>query len=122
LGVEGGGSIQRLEQRLDGFMSADAPLDGGSFVTPIIVFSGRRLLLNMDGSATGTGKVALLDAGGMEIPGFGLADCDEFGANSLSREITWKGSCDVSAWAGKPIRLKFMMKSMKLYSFRFSTP
>ncbi len=122
LGVEGGGSIQRLEQRLDGFMSADAPLDGGSFVTPVIVFSGRRLLLNMDGSATGTGKVALLDAGGMEIPGFGLADCDEFGANSLSREITWKGSSDVSAWAEKPIRLKFMMKAMKLYSFRFSTP
>ncbi len=118
--VEGGGSIQRLEQRLDGFTFVDAPLDGGSFTTPAITFSGRRLLLNMDGSAAGTGKVALLDADGNEIAGFTVAACDEFGANSLSREITWKGSGDVSAWSGKPVRLKFEMKAMRLFSFRFA--
>jgi len=118
--VEGGGSIQRLEQRLDGFMYVTAPLEGGTLTTPTITFSGRRLLLNIDGSAAGTGKVALLDAGGKEIPGFTLAECDEFGANSLSREITWKGNSDMSAWAGKPVRLKFALKAMRLFSFRFA--
>ncbi len=119
-GVEGGGSIQRLEQRLDGFMSADAPLEGGTLTTPPFTFSGRRLLLNMDGSATGTGKVALLDANGTELAGFTLGECDAFGANALSREVTWNGRSDVSAWAGKPVRLKFSLKAMKLFSFRFS--
>jgi lysophospholipase L1-like esterase len=118
--VEGGGSIHRLEQRPDGFMSAEAPIEGGTLTTPAITFSGRRLLLNIDGSATGTGKVALLDADGKEIPGFALAECDEFGANSLSREVTWKRSNDLSAWAGKPARLNFVLKAMKLFAFRFA--
>jgi len=121
LGVEGGGSIQRLEQRLDGFMFVDAPLEGGTLTTPAITFSGRRLLLNINGSASGTGKVALLDASGNEIAGFSLAECDAFGANSLYRGVSWKGNSDVSAWAGKPVRLKFALKAMKLFSFRFSS-
>jgi len=119
-GIENGGSIMRLEQRLDGFMCVSAPPEGGSFTTPAITFAGRRLLLNIDGSAAGTGGVALLDGDGNEIGGFTLTECDEFGANSLSREVTWKGSSDVGAWAGKPVRLKFALKAMRLFSFRFA--
>jgi len=119
-GVEGGGSIQRAEQRPDGFASADAGNDGGHLTTPVITFSGRRLLLNMNASAMGTVRVALLDADGHELPGFGIGDCDELGANALSREVTWKGSNDLGAWAGKPLRLKFAMRATKLYSFRFA--
>ena len=119
-GVPHPGSIHRLEQRLDGFAYAEAPAEGGAITTPLITFSGARLLLNYDASAGGTGEVALLDADGNEIPGFGLADCDELGANALAREATWAGKSDVSAWAGKPVRLKFTMKSMRLFSFRFT--
>ncbi|MFA6244138.1 MAG: hypothetical protein WC655_24565 [Candidatus Hydrogenedentales bacterium] len=119
-GVERGGVIERLEQRLDGFVSADAAYEGGELTTPTITFAGKSLVLNMDGSALGTGKVALLDADGSEIPGFTLADCDEFGGNSLSRTISWKGNSDLSAWAGKPVRLKIVYRAMKLYSFRFA--
>lgn len=118
--VENGGAIQRLEQRLDGFMFAGTPSEGGMLTTPPVVFSGHRLLLNIDGSAAGTGKAALLDAGGNEIPGFTLADCDEFGANALAHEVSWKGNNDCTAWAGKPIRLRFAMKSMRLFAFRFA--
>lgn len=119
-GVQGIGSIQRLEQRPDGFMCVQAPQEGGTFTTPALVFSGRRLLLNLDGSAGGTGKVALLDGDGNEIAGYTLAECDVLGANSLSREVTWKGIADVSAWTEKPVRLRFELKAMKLFSFRFS--
>ena len=119
-GVQGIGSIQRLEQRPDGFMYVEAPQEGGTFTTPALIFSGRRLLLNLDGSAGGTGRVALLDGAGNEIAGFTLSDCDELGANSLAREIAWKGISDVSAWAGKPVRLLFALKAMKLFSFRFA--
>lgn len=120
LGVPASGTIHRLEQRLDGFVSANAGNEGGDLTTPAINFTGRRLLLNMNASAMGTCKVALLDTDGKEIPGFGIADCDELGANSLAREVTWKGNNDLSAWAEKPVRLKVIMRSMKLYSFRFT--
>ena len=119
-GVQGIGSIQRLEQRPDGFMYVEAPQEGGTFTTPALIFSGRRLLLNLDGSAGGTGKAALLDGDGNEIAGFTLSDCDALGANSLAREVAWKGVSDVSAWAGKPVRLLFALKAMKLFSFRFA--
>ncbi len=101
-------------------MCVQAPQEGGTFTTPALVFSGRRLLLNLDGSAGGTGKVALLDGDGNEIAGYTLAECDVLGANSLSREVTWKGIADVSAWTEKPVRLRFELKAMKLFSFRFS--
>lgn len=119
-GVEGGGSIQRLEQRPDGFMYVEAPLEGGTFTTPPIVFSGRRLLLNVDGSARGTGRVGLLSGDGNAIAGYGLEDCGELGANSLSREVTWKGAGDLSALAGKPLRLRVELNAMRFFSFRFA--
>ena len=119
-GVQGIGSIQRVEQRPDGFMYVEAPQEGGTFTTPALVFSGRRLLLNLDGSAGGTGKVALLDGDGNEIAGHTLAECDVLGANSLARKVVWKGVSDVSGWAGKPVRLRFELKAMKLFSFRFA--
>lgn len=73
----------------------------------------------MGSTPHGVCKAALLDAEGNEIQGVELADCDEFGGNSLAREVTWKGNNDVSAWAGKPERMKFVMRAMKVFSFQF---
>ncbi len=41
-----GGSICLVQQRLDGFVSADAAYEGGELTTPPLTFSGKRLLLN----------------------------------------------------------------------------
>jgi hypothetical protein len=47
------GAIRRVVQRLDGFVSADAPHTGGEIVTPLLRFMGSRLQLNVDCSALG---------------------------------------------------------------------
>lgn len=114
------GTIFRLEQRLDGFVAAEAEYDGGRLTTPPLVFRGNRLTLNIDCSALGTCEVAILDAQGAPIPGFSAADCELIGGNTLAAPVAWKGNSDLSALAGRPIRLHFEMRACKLFAFQFA--
>ena len=55
-------AVYRLVQRLDGFVSADAPYaNEGTILTRPLVFSGNRLVLNIDTGAAGYARVGLLD-------------------------------------------------------------
>ena len=53
------------------------------------------------------------------LEGYGLDDCDEVYGDSLARTVTWNGSEDVSALAGTPVRLRFLLRDADLYSLRF---
>jgi len=114
------GGIGMVKQRVDGFISADADHKGGWIETPLMTFSGKRLRLNIDTGSMGTGYVELRDADGKPIPGFTLADCEEVGGNFIDQAVYWKGSPDVSALAGKPIRIYFKLTRAKLFSFVFA--
>jgi hypothetical protein len=113
------GVVSRLVQRLDGFVSADAAYGGGELVTVPVEFEGARLELNVDTGALGSARVEVLDAAGRPIAGFTAADCDPIIGNSVARRVTWKGSPDVAALAGRPVSLRFAMRSTKLYAFQF---
>ena len=106
-------------QRLDGFVSADAAYGGGELTTPLIVFDGDRLELNIDTSAVGDARVEILGGDGRAVPGFSLADADMMQGNFIRRTVTWAGSDDVSTLKGQPIRLRFVMREAKLYAFQF---
>ena len=41
--------------------------------------------------------------------------------NGVSKPVTWQGRSDVSAAAGTPVRLRFLMRDVKLYAFQFGT-
>ncbi len=86
---------------------------------PPLVFEGGRLELNVNTSALGEVRVALLDAQGEAIDGYSDADCDPIHGNYIRRVVTWQGSSDVSKLAGQPVRLHFVMRSAKLYAFQF---
>ena len=111
--------VFRARLRRDGFVSADASYDGGEFTTPLLTFAGRRLELNMDGSAGGWLQVEILSERGTPIPGYDLNVCDTIRGNSVRKHVTWQGRDDVSELAGKPVRLRFVMRSMKLFAFQF---
>jgi len=114
------GGVFRVEQRVDGFVSLDFNYEGGTVVTAPFTFSGKRLALNLNTSASGEARVALLDADGSEIPGYGLADARYINGDYQSKIVEWKdGASDVSALAGRPIRLRFECRGTKLYSFQF---
>ena len=38
--------------------------------------------------------------------------------NELDRKVTWKSGTDVSALAGKPVRLRLSMKDADIFSFQ----
>jgi hypothetical protein len=113
------GSFCALRQRLDGFVSVDAGWDGGEFLTPPLVFSGKRLVLNLNASAMGLCQVGLLDPEGQPVEGLTADDCDELRGNSTAQVVSWAGKSDVAALAGKPIRLHFAMRAAELYAFQF---
>ncbi|MHC4741998.1 MAG: hypothetical protein ACYS8Z_08815 [Planctomycetota bacterium] len=112
--------IARLVIRRDGFVSARADYSGGEFRTPVITFEGSELVLNVDTSAVGEVRVEILDKEGKPIPGYALDDCDEiYTANEINRIVRWNGESKVERLAGKPIRLRFVMRGADLYAFQF---
>lgn len=114
-----GEAIMRLVQRLDGFMSIDAGSRGGEFTTPPLVFAGNRLVLNAACHGLGEIWVEILDEAGRPFPGFARADAVSIDRNGTAQEVWWKQGPDVSALAGRPVRLRFVMRSAKLYAFAF---
>ncbi len=113
------GRLWCARQRLDGFVSLDFDYTGGEFTSPPMSFSGNRLELNVDTQAAGTLRVELQDAAGNALPGFALADSDEIGGNYIRKVVSWKGASDLSALAGRPLRLHIEARATKLYGFQF---
>ena len=118
------GQIGLAILRLDGFVSITG---AGSLTTRPLVFEGNRLRINATGrdryagDGYGTVKVALLDGETSQaLPGYGLDDCRVFGGDSISHTVSWRGSADVGALEGKPVRVRFQVHRAKLFSFQFA--
>ena len=76
-------------------------------------------MVNCDAGAGGWMKIEMLDREGHPLPGFGMDAADAVLGNGVSKPVTWQGSSDVSAAAGTPVRLRFLMRDVKLYAFQF---
>ena len=111
--------LQRLKLRTDGFASLHASYKGGDCLTKPLTFTGKELVINYSTSAAGSVWVALLDADGKPIAGFAHEDADEIIGDEIVRVVTWKGKSDVSALAGKTVRLAFYLKDADVFSFKF---
>jgi len=112
-------AISRAVLRLDGFVSADFDYTGGSMITPLIRFSGKRLEVNLDTSAGGWGKVEMLDEQGTPVPGFRFQDAEVLNGNSVQMVVSWRGQSSVASLQGKAVRLHMKMRATKLYAFQF---
>ena len=111
---------------LDGFVSLEGARHEFSVVTTrSFTFSGKTLHLNLRAALQQWGaepcevRVELLDGRQAEIPGHTLAEADAVTTTGTDQVISWQGRSDVSALAGKPIRLKIYFKNAKLYAFQF---
>ena len=113
-------TFRRFTLRLDGFVSINGPLAGGGLTTKPLIFDGSRLALNFSASAAGSIRVELQDADGHPVPGYALDDCWETLGDTTDGTVQWKAGPDVSALAGKPVRLRFDIRDADLYSLRFA--
>ncbi len=112
--------MRRYTLRVDGFVSVNAPYGGGEMVTKPLVFDGKHLVMNYSTSAAGSVRVEVQDAAGKAIDGYALNDCPEIYGDELEQAVAWKGGGDVGKLAGKPVRLRLVMKDTDLYSIRFA--
>jgi len=114
--------LQRLTLRTDGFVSVNAPYEGGEFVTKPLAFTGSELVINYSTSAAGSVWIELQNTEGAPLEGFTHDDCDEIVGDEIARVVTWKSSADVSSLIGQPVRLRAVMKDADLYSIQFREP
>ena len=110
---------RRYVLRTDGFVSVHAGHNVGQLLTKPIKFSGRELEINYSTSAAGDVRVEIQDATGAPIAGYALNDCPAITGDKIQHTVVWKSGADVSSRAGKPVRLRFVMRDANLYSLRF---
>jgi len=115
-------TLSRVVLPKDRFTGVEADYAGGEFSTPPLRFDGKTLQLNIETSAVGLARVEIQDENGTPLPGYALDDCDRIHTtNSTDRLVTWRrGNADVSALAGKAVRLRFELQfGTRLYAFWF---
>lgn len=112
-------ALRRYTLRADGFVSVNAPMSGGELVTRPVVFTGRKLVLNYSSAAAGDIRVELQDQEGKPIPGYTLDDCVSLFGDTIARGVSWKNGNDLSSLAGRPVRIRFVLRDADLFSFCF---
>ena len=117
--------LERMTVRTDGLASAHAGYSGGELITRPIVFEGLNLVLNFATSAAGSIRLEIQDINGNPVPGFALEASPLIWGDEIEHTVKWdrghpKARSDtLNRIAGKPVRLRFVMKDADLYSLRF---
>lgn len=111
--------LERLTLRPDGFASINAGFESGEAITKPLIFAGKQLAMNVSTSAAGDVRVEIQNADGSPVVGYALADCDPITGDALDRSVAWKSGADLSVLAGKPVRLRFVMREADLYAIEF---
>ncbi len=112
--------LRRLSLRPWGFAGIHGSHRGGDVVTRPLTFGGRELRVNVSTSAVGSVAVELQDAEGNPVPGFALDAATPFYGDRLDQPMAWKEQADVSALAGRPVRLRFRLRDADVFAFRFA--
>ncbi|TMV43844.1 hypothetical protein FE783_34330 [Paenibacillus mesophilus] len=111
--------LRRVTVRKHGFGSLHGGYRGGEATTRPLVFSGNRLLLNYATSAAGSIQVELTDESGRPLEGYAAADMETLYGDELEGVVRWRNGEDVSALAGKPVRIRFLLSDADIYSLQF---
>ena len=112
-------SGHRYVLRTDGFVSVRAGSAHGELLTKPLTFTGSTLVVNVSTSAAGSLRVEVQSPDGNPIPGFEVDDCSALVGDDIEGTVKWEGNGALRALAGKPVRLRFVMRECDLYSLRF---
>jgi hypothetical protein len=115
-----GTHLRRYSLPMDRFASIGAGYGGGEALTKALTFTGSRLMLNYSTSAPGGIRTEVQEENGKPIPGFTLEDSVETIGDQIERAARWKSGSDLSALAGRAVRLRFVLKDADIYALRFA--
>lgn len=106
-------TVARAEWRRHGFASLDAGPDGGQVETRPLRFGGPALTVNADASR-GRVRVALLEADGRPVDGYGLDDSRALKSNATQWTASWRGQTALPT--DRPLRVLVELTSARLFS------
>jgi hypothetical protein len=118
------GYLCRAKWREDGFTSIQAETEGRCTTVPI-TFDGGELKVNVWTRFGGEVRVELVEALGEEmeeaeaVEGYTLEECDPISGDVPGHTVTWNGKSDLRAWAGKAVRLRFLLRRARLHAIQF---
>jgi hypothetical protein len=112
-----GGGFGLAMLRLDGYASLGASYDGGRVTTKAFRTRGSRLRVNAKADA-GRLWAEVLDGEGRPVPGFTRGECRAVEADRVDQQIAWRGDLSLDGLKGRPIRLRFYLENVRLYSYR----
>jgi len=116
-GFEGaGGSTGLAFLRRDGFASMRAGDGWETLTTRPVTFSGAYLFVNADADG-GELRAEVFDRDGNVIEGLSRVRCEPVREDSTIRRVRWRGTDDLSALAGTPVRFRFHARDADLYAF-----
>ena len=111
--------LRRGTLRVDGFVSVHAGYAGGELLTRPLRFEGSELTLNVATSAVGSMRVEIQDAEGQPIPGYALEESIEWYGDDIGAVVHWQSGSSVAALAGRPVRLRMVLRDADVYALRF---
>lgn len=117
-----GSRIRRFTYRKDGLVALSAHADSksaqGEALTRPFTFTGKSLVLNYATARSGSVQVEVQDENGQPIAPFVAASALLRGDDTAAT-VKWNQQSDLSALAGQPVRLRFVLKDASLFSFKF---
>jgi hypothetical protein len=111
-----GGSTGVAFLRRDGFASMDADAAVGTLTTRKLRFSGTHLFANVF-AAGGELRAEVLDAGGNVIAPFTRDNSLPITSDTTRGQLRWRGEPNLTALAGKDLRIRFHLRNGKLFAF-----
>ena len=114
--------LRRLAIRPHRFVSVHADYAGGEFTTRPITFGGRQLRLNYSTSAAGSLRIEIQDERGKPLKGFAADDMEPLFGDLLDGPAAWKEGGNLGALAGRPVRLRFLLKDADVFALRTINP
>lgn len=103
--------------RLDGFVAISAGENAGRLLTKPFVLEGDNLYINAACKSGGKIEVAVIDEHGKALPGFAREFCVPVTDDGIKLPVAWRSNARLSQLHGQSVRLEFVMKRAKLYSF-----
>ncbi|MDA3923533.1 MAG: glycosyl hydrolase family 32 [Kiritimatiellae bacterium] len=102
--------------RRDGFASLNAGASMGVITTRPVIFSGKRLFVNVD-CPQGELKVEILDEKNRVIEPFSRGNCTPVSTDSTIVPVVWSKTDNLTELIGKPVRFRFSLRRGSLYAF-----
>lgn len=111
--------ISRAVARPDRLVSVTAGNAGGQFDTPLMRFTGDRLVVNAAARPGGTVRVGLLDADNRPISGRDVSECQALQHDEESWMVSWAEGNGVARISEQSIRLRIELRDADVFGFQF---